>query len=281
LHEYVGLEKLDGNLDPLKSMRERLPRGWWTAVYWPQPIEIAVDGSKVRNTWKIGDDNVFNGKEEVQYDPNNNQVSIYPGKTGLEKLAIDDLRILPHPALDKGLDRVEIVDKRLGRVSLRYGDVESLVEVSTGFVHSWLLRNAQNHITRERLQQGPVVYPGGIVFPSVAVDIWYNSDFVSLMSVYAIEKMQLNIELPPATFTIGGRAGLKVIDYRQNLTRPTVRMTQQHVQDVIEFANTPSELLVPKGTSFATGTLSTLLALFATLAIFAGVVLWRRSAATS
>lgn len=276
---------LDSALDALRA--DFVPVEPGKTHYWGNLIEIVVEGKKVHERWlpsvATGSEaklDVFNGAQRVWYDPINVQFSLFEGAGTTELFSPTSLRFVPPVPLRAEGKTIEAAEKG-GSIRLSVGPITLVADETSGFLHRYQIANSDT-ITYDRCQFGPIIYPGGIVFPSLVVESNFNRGHPYLISIYRVDRAEFNIDIPDDSFIVGAPRYKRVVDFRQGTDRPTEYMTSSPVEDVIAFADTapPAEVVIRQlsTTNREFGGIARLLAcvIAGILFLMLGIWLWRR-----
>lgn len=229
-----------------------LPKtGWNKKLLWGYPVAISFEGSKVRNESTkqyaglgLGlrtEIVVFDGENESQLDPLNNQVTILPGRSPLEKFAARDLKLVPD-AYDLDAYEVHEAAGPAGAVDLVRGPLTITAEPSTGFVRRLVVKDEfGKRPVQETIQYNPIQYADGITLPKRMVRAKYVKGFVEVLTIIEIKKMELNDSVPESSFTLAAPAKATVVDMRKDAKLPIVFANSKPAPDVIKATNIRNE----------------------------------------
>jgi hypothetical protein len=220
-------------------------------VYWGIPILIEQLGSKVRNTYSPHTEKMalwrhvelFDGQDEIQYTPEANRATVYPGHvTNLVDiytltrwpLGADSL---PAGSLTIGKKTADGLEVHVGpSMSLQVSDKARFIE---RIVFRMPGQGGRSLVLREALRVAPREYPGGIVFPTVTVQLNYTeAEDLRGLSIHRIDDAHFNLDLPAETFVVGVPPQTRVQDARKDRSRPPVLVTKSGASDVKLFADT-------------------------------------------
>jgi outer membrane lipoprotein-sorting protein len=229
----------------------RLPRtGWQKELLWDYPVEISFEGTKVRNEamrhypgmGERKDVVVFDGENELQFDPWNNQVTILPGRSPMEKFAASDLRLVPDAAEIHAFEVREAAAGSPGAVDLVRGPLAITADRSTGFVGRFALQDSSGkQLVQEIFQYDPIQYADGITLPERVVRVKYVNGFVNVLTVIEFKKMELNGSVPESRFTLAAPPKATFVDLRKDAKNPDVFASPKSALDVIKTTDIRNE----------------------------------------
>jgi hypothetical protein len=184
-----------------------------TTGFWPARIAITSDKSTVKNVWGSGDVIVWNGKEEIRRQVDSRtQTDIYAGRTNFElftyyKLALfwdatalESARVVsPPPVAGRATARFDGTVQLSGKSVPIANELD--FDAATGFIFA--VRRYDPGVSpgpkSESVGLLPVQYDGGIMLPTIKIDIDYSGERVRMMSIHHIKKVVLNDTIDPIT----------------------------------------------------------------------------------
>jgi hypothetical protein len=128
-------------------------------------------------------------------------------------------------------------------VTVEVGAWRVAADPGTGFVRHAAARLESKRVKRDVFQYGSRELPGKIFVPTVSVHASYDDkEGLSLLSLYHIRQVRVNLEVPGEAFVVGAPGGTNVVDLRKGRDRPQTRVAKQGVANVIHFMDRPAEV---------------------------------------
>jgi len=238
LHALIKTARLPDNPDHLKGVVD--------AVFKPPPamekpwttIDFRSEGAKTREDASSqggpGGSRIFDGTNDINFDRTNRQIALYQaGASNSYRRSLDAFRFVP----EMKPDALRVVERKAGRVVLEAKRLRAEVDEATGFVHRWSIDDGVGQVIKEVLQDGAASYPGGIVFPSVAIEADYSGGGLTFFMITVIEKAEFNQPMPATTFALAGRPGLAVFDRRTTSDRIRYVRIKEPTPSVVEYVD--------------------------------------------
>ena len=235
-----NFEKLDGMFDSLDT-------GDWSkgkSTLWGVPLFVTVEGTRVKNEIfkKAGREiRIFDGKDELAYNPANHQARIDGGRTNFEKMGIEHFCSTPPQALVDALSKLaKTGDLRAtelvpGIWRLDGGGLRVEFERATGFVTERTQKDASGRASKQSRQHLASTTPDGVRIPKYVETIEYEGEFVRRATIYYIRSYKLNILTDDAAFKMPVPKNELIFDYRSNPKTPAVMRTAGPVDDAKSF----------------------------------------------
>jgi len=213
--------------------------------YWGDDVEIFQQGVKVRNNVANSHDKspenftyLFNGKEEIHFNPLNHQATLIPGRSGVLILGIRDLRYFPEfYAMENERRNWVVEDRSDGKIRLCRSDSSIEADEQSGRIYHILFNDAHGTPIQEIFEFGYMEYPGNIDFPTFSINASYRDGKIAVVSFYRVEECVFNEDLPESIFSIGAPKGAMIVDLRKDAKKPRQVFAPDSVTDVVEFAD--------------------------------------------
>ena len=205
-----GLDRL---ID-VARLPESVPRnGFDPARFW-QTKEFYLDGRKTREQTFRGDDVVnvqlFNGDYFQSWDDRAGQVTVSMlEKSHIRRDSLSDFRYLPSsmPAPDAPGSRSHgLVTFNLGQDGSRL-----VVEDKTALVRGLVAASESGELIWELQQQGTHTAGDNINFSRIKVDTTYHHGKLHSLTIYVIESVRFNEEVPAEMFRLSVPTGTRVV----------------------------------------------------------------------
>jgi hypothetical protein len=221
-----------------RKQLEELEVPWSVKEFYSEGYKTREDTHELRGT----DTQAFDGEQTVITNPANHQVDLFaPGQSRVVRTVLQQFRFVPMlpdglaislrrydgqvvfeiPYSQQGHDRVD----------------ELAVDEATGLVSRFSTSDGKGQVFSEILQCDFVTYPGGIVFPTIAVRTKYRMGKLDDLVLCAVEEVRFNRDLPDHVFAITVPGGTNVFDRRRNQNSPLFVKTRTDVSDVADYLN--------------------------------------------
>jgi hypothetical protein len=227
----------------IEGLREKLPGQW---PIWDVEIRVRQERARIHNIWNFKDatnltvasTRVYNGKDDIIYQPSHNQASIYAGIFGLEIHTIDFMLFTSfEPPTDASNLKLTSNRKRGSKLEIEYGSKRLSVDESNGFI-SRLATVSDKGLVAETLRLLPTQHNEKLTLPAVIVEITYQrTGSVHLLSIYHLTGLQVNPELPFDMFKMKLPKNTKIADMREDPSNPLISVCPTPLDDVIPFAD--------------------------------------------
>lgn len=225
----------------LEALFPPLPKGG--RRFWDIPAEIVQAGRNQREatTWDLGDGRastnivVRDGPLQIDYRAFNRQASVsQPGN--LFVIGLQSLCYIPRPGAKTGVESFRITDRSDGKATLAWGPHRILADPDTGFLHQFVF-GRQRDSEKTIWQFGPRTAGAGVVVPTLHVDVDFVGDKLQRLTMYHLQKISLNAEVPADTFVVAVPAGTNVVDFRESRDNPRRQVAREPVPDVVQYAD--------------------------------------------
>lgn len=249
LVEQKDIAALEKALVAIKSMRGETYKTGFQPL-WDEPIEITCEGIKWRNEWKTKPAMIFtyNGDESAEYIPGISQATIIPGRPNTTAFTLESLCCLPSESVIKEVLSGRSITRQDGEVSVDIPSGRITFDPLTGFVSLYAVfssAKARDKLTEIR-QIGPMRLEGGFVYPQARVYVEYEGNHVRSFDVFLIDKAELNLAIPPETFTVSAPKQTLLVDMRgKTQYGPPRHRVVEDVPDVLAYANSGALKLTP------------------------------------
>lgn len=246
--DLLGLMESFGFTPPtdlLERINERFPE--WKLSF-GGPYEMTIDGVKTRNVSLSAEDrqfaqprtDVFNGREQIQYDPLNAQVTV--GDRRYLHVYIDgwrDFAWWPMPPTAKGTTKIpRTISQSEGKITIDRSTIgltnRLVADEQTGFVYQSSNYQKENGYARDEWQFAPRELETGSLVPALRVVAQSMHDTVNFIEVRVIDSLELREALPADAFTVAIPPGTLVLVYDDE--RPKQGMATGPVTDAVAFA---------------------------------------------
>ncbi len=222
-------------------------------------VELACDGIKLREThsyFELGERResgviAINGKEAVWRQAINAQADVYRladfriGTMNLRDLCFWP-RIPTQRVNKEGEDDPAVTVERLnGRIkfSLQSSAAQQrqitssmIADDQTGFIY--YRSHERGTDGSQTWQFAPATCANGAIVPGLHVEFAYSGNRVGKVTVYRIQRIELDGDLSPDVFVVAAPAGTNVIDHRGGATsNPKSSVAYEPIIDLVIFAN--------------------------------------------
>ena len=184
--------------------------------------ESYFEGEKNREACvgRDGSYQVFDGSAKSIYSGQNLQIQVFTAGASTEYMEqLTDLRLVPNP--DAAIP-YRVVGRSPEALQLEVGTVHDplsglqTVDPATGTLMKDVTRGQGGRVLKQKTQQGFVTYPGGILFPTVAVEATFGpEERLATIRASVVEEAEFNAPLPINIFSAGVPEGVNVFDKRK------------------------------------------------------------------
>lgn len=240
--ERPSRTSLSGMLDGVDTRAWRKEK----STLWDVALRIYVSGTNVRNDFdrpRGTSSLIYDGNVETSYDEDNHQANIQLGRTGMEKLGLAHIRLVPYTRqIDAWLDSARkgdclAADLGEGWFRIRHPRGELEFRGSDGFIRRSFTLNSKGRADSEIIQvprrndkdDAPSTYPAAVF------RMTYDNDCIRMLSGYLIDAVDTSAPVLPSTFRLAVAPGTKVFDYRRDPKNPSFRAATMAVEDVVGF----------------------------------------------
>lgn len=250
----LTLDRLDHLVDQLKSdiVSEDLARlldnentGSWkkeNSYLWNVPSIVVFEGNKVKNTFITNKGTItraYDGSNEVSLDPANRHVRIDPGTSAIEKLSLHDFYVIPPKAYRLALanDTAERTKERPNILTIKYKSSLLVADLETGLISRLIRYDQTGSVTHERRALFPMPGTKNLPLPRLVCNFTIKNKCVEMATLFLIDKVDFNIELPSSEFKVAVPAAHTVFDYRKDPKRPSAVSASTSVEDAVSYAD--------------------------------------------